>query len=280
MINKYSIIQYCPNPVSGEVINIGIVVFNEQEITTEFINNWTRVKHFANNDITFLKEFCKEFDEHASMMQSLPNFSQKGMVYPSIFEKISSYWNNSIQITQPRSSTKPQKLLMDLIKTQFLNDIVITINRNYRDRKSAAKIAKDLVKEKLINRLGVEEVNHYFHTNRVLDGKFNSHTFDTVVANGVPYLAVQAISFELPEARDLEKDVNALAFQIYDVKACNKKLPIGILALPPVKSSSQKSVQTYNSAMRAFVGMQAKVFGAEDAPAWIDKIIDERLPSV
>jgi len=39
MASYYSIIQYVPNPIANERINIGVLIFDEKEIKVNFLEN-------------------------------------------------------------------------------------------------------------------------------------------------------------------------------------------------------------------------------------------------
>src|SRR5437879_5477961 len=55
----YALIQYTPDPVIGELINIGVVVFGDGRTRFRFLHNWNRVKRFGAN-ITSLKAFAHQ----------------------------------------------------------------------------------------------------------------------------------------------------------------------------------------------------------------------------
>ena len=59
MVSRYSIIQYVPNPIADERINIGVVAFNEDAVRTHFLSNWERVRYFGMEDTEFLKKLLR-----------------------------------------------------------------------------------------------------------------------------------------------------------------------------------------------------------------------------
>ncbi len=69
MASRYSIIQYVPNPIADERINIGIVAFNDQLVKTRFVKSWKRVRCFATDesDIDYLQEFTANMQKLASL---------------------------------------------------------------------------------------------------------------------------------------------------------------------------------------------------------------------
>ena len=59
MPSRYSIIQYVPNPIADERINIGVLAFDENLVKVSFLKNWQRVKDFGGENIDFLQDFAE-----------------------------------------------------------------------------------------------------------------------------------------------------------------------------------------------------------------------------
>ena len=114
-----------------------------------------------------------------------------------------------------------------------------------------------------------EKASQLLHTQHEVEGKFGPHAFDAVLANGFPYAAFHAVSFELPQATELDQLVDALAFKISDVRQINTKLPIGVLALPPKPDAHNRAEKIYDRALRTYSGLRASVITEEMAPNWI-----------
>lgn len=267
MTSKYSVVQFVPNAISGERINIGVIAFSEDRISTKFLANWGRVRPFAGTDIAFLKDFAKEIEESVSSQLALPGFKTIESLNENLINKISSEWANSIQLTAPRTSLKPVNELIDSISKQFLLQPTHQ-EKTYRDRRSAAMIAKIIVRGAIEEYAGKEQIAKLMHTQHEIQGKYGPHVFDTVVANGSAYMAIQSVSFELPEATQLDQLVDAVAFQIFDVRQINRKLPIGILALLP-KSRQSRSYKIYDRAQRTYTGLNATVIPEKEAATWV-----------
>lgn len=54
------VVQYIPDIVRDEKINIAVVVVDSSQISRAFTSNWLRVEVFAGHDIQFLKELENE----------------------------------------------------------------------------------------------------------------------------------------------------------------------------------------------------------------------------
>src|SRR5579859_2945783 len=73
MPSFYSLIQYAPNPVSGEAVNFGIVTFGEGGVRCRFVQDWRRVRNFAGGkDIRALQLFARDVQLAVGEQPSLP----------------------------------------------------------------------------------------------------------------------------------------------------------------------------------------------------------------
>lgn len=117
MSSYYSIIQYIPNIIADERINIGIVVFDKSSIKTEFLSNWSRVKAFSNNkDTYFLDNFEKDITNlcirNIFRSDTLPPYER--------LKDLSRSWLNTVQITEPRGSLLEIENLLRECKRDYL----------------------------------------------------------------------------------------------------------------------------------------------------------------
>ena len=121
MASYYSIIQYVPNPIANERINIGVIIFDEKEIKVKFLKNWNRVKNFCMGDITFLRDFESQMQKAVSQGLLFPGDSLLDQPRQERLQRVSESWMNSVQFTEPNFSLKPvDKLLEDSIKKYLI----------------------------------------------------------------------------------------------------------------------------------------------------------------
>ena len=124
MASYYSIVQYVPNPIANERINIGVLIFDEKEIKVKFLENWRRVENFCMGDITFLHEFESQMQQAVSQGLLFPGDSLSDQPRQERLQRVSENWMNSIQFTEPNCSLKPvDKLLEDSIKTYLIKPV-------------------------------------------------------------------------------------------------------------------------------------------------------------
>lgn len=119
---KYSIIQYFPNPINGERINIGIVVIDDNDtIKLTFLTNWNRVKAFAidSNDITYLFGCVAKFEKLAAQNVFYVRDDRTNL-QRLLF--VINNWHYLIQFTDLRGSLDSiDALLLALVKEFLVN---------------------------------------------------------------------------------------------------------------------------------------------------------------
>jgi Protein of unknown function (DUF3037) len=267
MASRYSVIQYVPNPIADERINIGVLAFDDQTVRAHFLQNWNRVKHFGNEDISFLRKFADRMEECALRGLLFPGDRLGDKPNHERLIKVAKGWINSIQFTQPCGSLMDvDSLLEDAISTYLVEIIDSPKKLPLRDRQVASKIANTTVKNVLKGR-GIQ-VQDYLKTS--LEGKLESHNLDAVVANGKPYLAVHALSFEVQPPKNVLSD---LTWAIVDVKDYYD-LPFGVLILPP-KIDSNELMNAHKNAAEKYKDLGANVLTENELKAWASKTLSQ-----
>ena len=271
MASQYSVIQYVPNPIADERINIGVLAFNDQVVRVHFLQNWKRVKQFGNEDVSFLREFADRMEESAARGGFFLEDGYKDIPKHQQIIKVARGWMNSIQFTEPCGSLLDvDSLLEDAAETYLLE--IENIEDNLpkkifsRDRKVASKIANKTVKQ-VLKELKGEQAQEYFKTS--LAGKHEGHKLDAVVANGKPYLAVHGLSFEVHSPKSV---LNALSWAIVDVKNSYQGLPFGVLLLPP-KRELRELTKAYETAIEKYEDLGAIVLKENDLEDWTNQTL-------
>jgi hypothetical protein len=114
MSTHYAIIQYVPNPIADERINIGVVVLGEGTSRIQFLNNWDRVKTFGGEDISFLLEFTERF----------PDFNAEIPITLDWVQSAAVRWQNSIQIRYGGASLDGvDEVLVDVVEKYLVEAI-------------------------------------------------------------------------------------------------------------------------------------------------------------
>jgi hypothetical protein len=261
---RYSVVQFVPDPVADERINVGVIAFGPgDEVYARFLRNWSRVRHFGTKDIAFLQEFAKSVTE-ATSETTLPGLGKYEPITEALVERMVN-WNNSIQLTEPRASLRPAAELVDEMARKFLREPPRR-TRGFRDRRAAVALAKNMVREALFDQAGAG-AEDLVKTHYTLQGNLDEHQFDLAVANGLVLSAAQGLSFEVPPTGELAKDIDATAWAIDDVKKKDRTVPLAVIALPPKTKS-----RTFERAVRVFEGLKADVVLEEDVPDWASDV--------
>ncbi len=272
MISRYTVVQYFPNPLSGERINIGIIAWNEDRIACRFVGDWRRVRGFGREDIGFLRHFVERVEEaaHDPVLPSMlgDNFNQAKL------EKIIGSWINSIQFSEPRVSLKSSDELIAEIVPVFLRERPRR-PKPPRDRRAAVTVAAHSLLSVLREHIPWGHADNLLKRNHLIEGKFDQHEFDVVVTNGRPFLAAQALSFELRDRNRLETDIDAIAWSIDDVRKRNPRLPLAVVVLPP-KSRGEGQV-VFERAKNIFEGLHADVETETEIDRWAKRVV-KRIP--
>ncbi len=244
----YTVVQFTPDPVIDERINIGVIVYGDGRVRAHFLQNWNRVRQFGAK-VRPLQEFARD----ASRMT-------EDMVHDA-----AGRWINSIQLTKPAASLlTPDVLLLDVAK-RFLVDPPTT-QRHYRTRQDAVRIVRRNVVAALRSRIGglaVELVKDHFP----LQGQTDKHEFDLSVTNGSPFFAVQGLSFEGPDSNELIKQVRATAWSIEDVRRRNRTLPLAVVML-----CSRDPSDVYDRAMHTFGSLPVETVSEGQVDAWSERM--------
>lgn len=229
MASRYSIIQYVPDPIADERINVGVLVFDDNLAKVQFLQNWQRVRDFGGSDIGFLRDFEKEMNKALAGGLLFPGDCPNDQPRVERVQKIAQSWMNSIQFTEPHGSLKSiDQLFQDTVKKYLIEPIQPQIK--VRDRQEAVSLTKKTFTEVITRKLGKEEVSHLLHPKHKIQGHHLAHTVDISVVNGRPHFAVQAISFEV---RTTEQLINSIGFLITDIKEALPDFPLAVMALPP-----------------------------------------------
>lgn len=267
MSSRYSIIQYVPNPIADERINIGIVAFNDQLVRTKFVQSWKRVRCFAisDGDLDYLQEFKNKINKLASLGLLFADSTEDKSQNLERLNKISRSWGNSVQFTEPRGSLEdPDTLLKDIFQDLLIEPS--TANAPvFRDRQGAVKVARGKIR-KVLEGFG-KEAKEYYKKDHKLKGNHGDNKFDVAVANGKTFLAAQGISFEVQTP---EQTISSTSWIISDVKKLQPNTPLGVIMLPPIEESPyfDQTKKAYKDCQSRFRSLGADVIEEKDVESW------------
>jgi hypothetical protein len=265
MPSQYSIIQYVPNPIADERINIGVLAFDDKLVKVSFLKNWQRVKDFGGERIDFLQDFAKKMQVQANNGLLFPGDENNNTPKQDRLLRISNHWMNSIQFSEPRGSLKD----VEQVLNDNINKFLVDINppKQKRDRQAAAKFATGEVRKVVTERLG-KNAQQLVKPDYSISGHYTQHKFDVAVANGKPYFVAQGISFEVKVNETLR---NSISFMITDIKKDFQNLSLAIVALPPKpeQNNYRNQKKLYENTMSMYQELGAYVLEEDKFNSWI-----------
>jgi Protein of unknown function (DUF3037) len=257
----YTVVQYVPDLVADERVNVGVLVFQDNLIRSHFLRSWKRVQAFGGEDVTFLRDLAQRVKEWSSDQLTLPGTKPGLGLNEEALMRLAAEWRNTVQFTPPRASIlAPDELLTD-VASQFLREQVRQKPR-FRDRPAAAKLAATKLRYALQARLG-EQAKAMLKRNIRIPGALDEHLFDVTVMNGDIRLAAHALSFEGPHTPALEREVKASAWAVDDIRKRRGDLELAVVALPPRTRS-----KAYDQAAHVIRELGATFVAEQEADAW------------
>ncbi|MDB9511888.1 DUF3037 domain-containing protein [Kamptonema animale CS-326] len=304
MASRYSIVQYVPNPIADERINIGVVAFDDHHVRVQFLNNWSRVQTFGREDIHFLRDFAKQMNKAAGEGLLFPGDRPDDTPKHERLTKIARDWINSIQFTEPRGSLENvDSLLEDIAQTYLVNLVSekeprgslenvdslledtaqtylvdLVSEKIKRNRQDAARITNSLIRKTILSYNDRPALKEMLKNDFLVRGSHKEHKFDVVMANGQPYFAAHGISFEVQSPESIK---DSISWMISDVKESNYKLPIGIVALPPKQESPdyKKLNEMYQKTTSTYRSLGAEVLQEDEVQPWASHTIESAILS-
>jgi hypothetical protein len=272
MVSYYSVVQYVPDPVTDERINIGVIVVGDGRPRTRFLQDWRRVRQFGQQDPGALREFAREINQAANVQLPLDARFDVLQVNEQLLQRMTGRWINSIQVTPPRASLLSPSQLLDEMAARFLRE-PLRAHRQGRDRRTAIKLAEQQIEAAVVQRVGPINAEHYVRRNLPVEGKLDNHQLDIAVANGHLYFGAQALSFERPDSEDLARDVRVTAWLVTDMKNQDAATPLAVVALSPKQPSMQ-----YEEARHIFEGLNTPILTETEVGYWAVQMA-ARLPA-
>lgn len=249
MPSYYSVVQYVPDLIRNERVNVGIIVFDEREKDCYFVEDFKRVRSLGGS-----VEFVK---------QAAHTIRQLGV---NTLRDIIGQWNESIQFTRPAASLLDLTSLVVDASNRFLVEEVRAEEVAIRSHAAAVKIAKARVAAALRQNVGGAG-RKLIKKEYQVEGRYNHHNFDFAVANGHAIHLVEGISFEGPTNQKLENKAKAIAWSIDDIRQRDAALPISVAVLSPRSPN-----RLYDESARAFSALGAAVVNELEMPAWAESV--------
>jgi DUF3037 family protein len=261
MPSFYTVVQYVPDPIADERMNVGVIVCGEEGIKANFLKHWERARRFGGENVSFLKDFADQLtNPQLSLLPAVPKCDE------ATLRKIVGSWRNSIQFLEPRASLKAPDELLEEVTQRFLREQPTPVVRETYGKMRAVSQGVRKVRAVLGERLEDRILRRIVKSKAPVQGYCGQHRFDIVVQNGHPLFAINALSFEGSDSERLHTAVDAAAFAIIDVKRTSPQFPMAFFAIPPRDGS-----ETYEYAARAFHKLKTPFLTDGEMENWTRK---------
>lgn len=246
----YSVVQIVPDIIRGEVVNVAVVAFDLESGATEWrtLDNWSRVR-------TFVGPSCSTFERVVDELVTSARASE--------IADAASNWMGSVRITEPRASALPLEALAAQMASVMLKQ---KPRRRQTIRKTMVLREATVNLHRVIAREALRDVR--VEVNREVSGSHADHQFDLAVMNGHVLLAAQAISFDRPKGRDVDKDINEIAWLIDDVRSSAVPPRLTVLVVPPKEGTRTD----FERATTLFNELAAEVVALDGVRTWADSL--------
>lgn len=275
-LSKYMIVQFVPDPITGERINIGVIAFDDQSIECRFLNNWNRVKCFAGGDFEFLKDFAETTEKSLAGTSPLDlgldkDLGQGRAFTPELLARMSSEWAGSIQLTPPKLSPRPRQVVLDWAASRLLTDSKSPrIMRHIADGEMRNRILK-IVQHQAKNILLPDMAATLLHTDYLWKGNLEEHTFKAALANGKNLAGFDAISMDNPTRGIVQ--ASRLKWALSDIRKRDKETPLVVTIFPPKEDLSE-----YRSLMKTIKDLDGDPVPYDEAEGKIADVFNAVVP--
>ncbi len=264
MATFYSVIQFVPDPVADERMNAGVVVFGNGRILARFVENWGRLQRFSNQDVSFLKQFARDFKER------IHDSGKGAQITEATFRDMAATWRNAIQFTAPRGSLLTLEELLEDADERFLVNDRAPGSRPYT-RHYMKKLAYDAARLAFVQR-GGERARKFVKRNFAITGALTEHPFSLAIANGKPLVAAEVFSFVASSERSQEKDVMATAFAFEDIQRRYGGLDLAALVL-----TGEGVSPIFEDAKTVFHSLGVRIVPKDEVDEWADEVAEKVL---
>lgn len=275
MVSYYSVVQYVPDPIAGERINIGVVAFGDDTVLSRFADGWElRAKRFGKEgDTSYLREFVEQLQSADKTM--FLDFWGEQRINEKDIRRMSEEWRGSIQLTKPRASTETPLALLKGVADKFIR--AKSSPAPFRTRLQGTHAATWALRG-AIDAIagGKDELERLVHRNVPIEGRLDHHEADVGIKNGGVLHGTWVLSFDIGDPIKVEHDVKRTLWTVDDIRKINKDLPISVLMLLPKHHPHGGLMK---DASRMFDGLGAEVVEEGSLLTWAKSTVEHVLPA-
>lgn len=259
----YSVIRFVPNPASGEFVNIGAIVGNDElrEWEVRSVSNHRRAKGLDQHGV-----MAKVFDRVSELEALCEAVEFVGDTQHAMSEEILAglyaEWQNIVQLSEPAPIVA--QTATDALEVVFGN-LVIDPGKQRREYRTSSQAFSAVLSA--YRRVGIDWAREYVHQRSWVKPAHHPIEFDFAVANGRAVQLTQTWSFEIPNIAEVVEQVRAWAWAVGEIRRTGARVAndgtqvdvpqdvdIQVVYLPP---SSDAGTAAFNEAKAAFAEVRA-----------------------
>jgi len=259
MSSKFAVVQFSPDPLAEEKMNIGVVVWDEERARVRFVERWNRLKRFAGPQLGLAKDFVDVFEKDLDRLS--------GKSVGEEIEKMVGDLNHSVQLTPARGSLESADDLIERLAVRYLpqGPQRRKRRRNRPNRRSAAATAQRALREAVEKQLP-DRVDELVHARQAIAGQLQHHEFDAVLANGKTRAAINGLSLAVGNRQSMQRDVDVIAWALDDVRKKFPRLPLAVYVIKPATADGRAVFET---AQQTYAGLNAQLIDSvTDLKTW------------
>lgn len=259
MSTQFSVIRFVPDVIANESINVGVIAMSGQDVKIQFINSWHRARALGGEKAAYLRDFVKDMSARQETL-----FGRGDTWSEASIKEYLGRWRHMVECTELRGSIKPIDQLLPELVSLYLKD-ARAARAKVLTKKTASAAMFSAVSMAVQEKFG-SDGQELVKRNLVVPGDIDQHECDVVLLNGQLYGAALGLSFRVADTPYLKTEVDAVAFAIEDMRAANKRLPIAISYVPPVRSSAN-----FNRAKRILTSVGAEFIDYRHTQDWANR---------
>ncbi len=234
----FSVVQFTPDPRAGEFMNLGIFVFNDAgDVASTVMYSPKRLNSFAGKDVT------------RAVNRALADLRAMVTTGDDVREA-ATRWAQSIRLTEPRASLMP----LD----ELLEQLTGTLLRPPTSRRRSTPKSEVLRNAAVSFERVFDQSDVTVQQSVAVEGAKTQHEVDLSLRNGHLILAAQALSFDRLPSKDIDRDVNSVAWVLDDIGRGREAPALAVFVAPPPPDNPQNQ-DAYLEASSLFRSLDAVV---------------------
>ncbi len=230
MPSRYSVIRFYANEKSEEYVNLAVVAVDDKGVQCKTLTDFRRASAFTKRDIPELRAIAEEIQYACDSM--LPEDNALFDVASEGLDRMFREWQNSIQLSPPRGSTRTAVELIPNLRKRYL----VTHSRRDEDknlsRTDAVLLGMQALRQGVRGRqFGGSEMrivnrNDAAVIGRSAKGEDVVCRMDYGLKNGVMRIGGFGASFDLKKEENVQETIDSIAMNVTMIRRADKDIPL------------------------------------------------------